>query len=96
MAFAGMELKLNFTRPRRSAPLSGRTSNLLSLPKLFDGWSLLMYVSSDGNSPFGVPVKHAGKPGVGVSEGVKVTVGVEVNVGVNVRVGVEVDVEVDV
>jgi hypothetical protein len=55
---------------------------------LFDGWSLLIYVSSDGKSPFGVPAKHAGKPGVGVNEGVTVRVGIDVNVGVKVSVGV--------
>ena len=55
-----------------------------------------MYVSSDGNRPFGVPVKQAGRPGTGVGEEVKVAVGVNVTVGEDVEVGVKVCVGVDV
>jgi hypothetical protein len=53
-----------------------------------------MYVSSEGNNPFGVPAKQAGNPGVGVCEGVYVMVGVAVNGGVKVSVGVAVGVKV--
>ena len=51
-----------------------------------------MYVSSDGNRPFGIPAKHAGKIGVdvnvGVCEGVTVIVPVGEAVSVIVEVGV--------
>lgn len=95
-AFEGMELRSNFSRPRRSAPLSGLTSSLVSAPLTRSGESASIKVSSDGSNPLGTPAKQAGKPGTGVGEGVKVAVGAMVRLGVLVADGVCVAVAVQV
>lgn len=97
VALGGISLRSNRSRPRWSAPLSGRTSILFPVPRFVVAFPASIKASAEGVLPVTVTGStHSGRPGVGVVVAVGVAVGVAVLVGVAVTVGVCVCVAVGV